>query len=176
MAEMPFARDRVLATVLHACGERAARQVFPRQVQQSDDAWLGPFFDAFALYVRSRLCADADRRLTAAYAELGFTQNGKMSLGELLKHEIVQNVLRDCMRPFEQRPLLPQLLSELCDNLNAHVTREPNPDEAAKLGDQQVADFLALLSLQVAMLLPPAQHDAALASLADRRLKCASLF
>ena len=66
MAEMPFRRERILATVLHACGEAAARQVFASQVEQLDEAWLRPFFDGFAHYIRQHLCVDADQRLRPA--------------------------------------------------------------------------------------------------------------
>ena len=47
-ADMPFARDRILATILRACAEPAARQAFPQQVEQWGELWLSPFFAGFA--------------------------------------------------------------------------------------------------------------------------------
>ncbi len=75
-AEMPFARDRILATILRACGDPAARQAFPQQVEQWGELWLSPFFAGFAEYVRHQ-CVDADARLIAAYIDAGLYPQGQ---------------------------------------------------------------------------------------------------
>ena len=151
-ADMPFARDRILATILRACAEPAARQAFPQQVEQWGELWLSPFFAGFAQYIR-HLCVDADARLIAAYVEAGLARKAKISLAELLKHKIVQNVLRDCARPFEEQPVpagdgqaglrQPQQLQPPAGRCVAEA-------KAGKVTDDQVQNFLGLLARQVA--------------------------
>jgi len=177
-AEMPFARDRILATILRACAEPAARQAFPQQVKQWGELWLSPFFAGLAQYIR-HLCVDADARLTAAYVEAALTSNAKISLAELLKHKIVQNVLRDCARPFEEQPVPEALVKQVYDSLNNY---DPLPDgtaeaQSGKLAGDQVQNLLGLLAREVATLVPPeaAVHQAELYSLADRKKKSATL-
>ena len=175
MAEMPFSRERILATVLRACGEAAARQVFAPQVEQLDEAWLRPFFDGFAHYVRQHLCADADQRLTAAYVEAGLTHKGKIGLDELLDHKIVLNVLGDCGRPLAEQPVPSGLVDQICDSLNGHAAGQAATADAPPIsvGAEQMASFLALLARQIAMQIPagPPLHDAELYSLATRKKK-----
>ena len=175
-ADMPFARDRILATILRACAEPAARQAFPQQVEQWGELWLSPFFAGFAQYIR-HLCVDADARLIAAYIDAGLSRRVKISLAELLKHKIVQNVLRDCARPFAEQPVPQAMVRQVCDSLNSY---SPLPDGAAeaqagKLTDEQVQNFLGLLARQIATLAPPepAVHEAELYSLLDRKKKSA---
>jgi len=178
MADMPFARDHILATILRACAEPAARQAFPQQVEQWGELWLSPFFAGFAQYIR-HLCIDADARLMAAYIDAGLSRRAKISLAELLKHKIVQNVLRDCARPFAEQPVPQAMVRQVCDSLNNF---SPLPDGAAqaqagKLTDEQMQNFLGLLAHQAAILAPPepAVHEAELYSLADRKKKSAAL-
>jgi hypothetical protein len=173
-ADMPFARDRILATILRACAEPAARQAFPQQVEQWGELWLSPFFAGFAQYIR-HLCVDADARLIAAYIDAGLSRRVKISLAELLKHKIVQNVLRDCARPFAEQPVPQAMVRQVCDSLNSY---SPLPDGAAeaqagKLTDEQVQNFLGLLARQIAALAPPepAVHEAELYSVLDRKKK-----
>ncbi len=177
-AEMPFARDRILATILRACAEPVARQAFPQQVEQWGELWLTPLFAGFAQYVR-HLCIDADARLIAAYVEAGLARKAKISLAELLKHKIVQNVLRDCARPFAEQPVPQAMVRQVCDSLNSY---SPLPDgayeaKAGKVRDEQVQHFLGLLAPQVASIAPPeaAVHEAELYSLLDRKKKSAAL-
>lgn len=175
MAEMPFTRERILTTVLRACGETAARQVFAPQVEELDEAWLRPFFDGFAHYIREHLCADADQRLIAAYVEAGLTHKGKIGLGELLNHKIVLNVLRDCGRPLAEQPIPSGLVDQICDSLNGHAARHAATTETSPIsvGAEQMATFLTLLARQFAMQIPAGLplHDAELYSLATRRKK-----
>ena len=177
-ADMPFARDRILATILRACAEPAARQAFPQQVEQWGELWLSPFFAGFAQYIR-HLCVDADARLIAAYVEAGLTRKAKISLAELLNHKIVQNVLRDCARPFEEQPVPEAMVRQVCDSLNNYAPLPAGAAEAqaSKLTNDQVQNFLGLLAHQVATLVPPepAVHEAELYSLADRKKKSAAL-
>ena len=170
-AEMPFARDRILVTILRACGETAARQAFSMQVEQQGECWLRPFFDAFAHYVRTHLCTDADQRLTAAYVETGLTRKDKISIDDLLKHKIVQNVLRDCARPLAEQAITAGLVGQVCDSLEAYAG-------TAKATEQQTANFLVLLGRQIAMQLPaePQPHEAELYSLADHKKKAVVIF
>jgi hypothetical protein len=175
-AEMPFARDRILATILRACGEPAAREAFPQQVEQWGEVRLSPFFDGFAQYIRHirrHQYLDADQRVTAAYVDAGLTHKAKFSLAELLKHSIVQNVLRDCARPFEEQPASQAVVRQICDRLNTYGARPDGAAEAQaiKLADDQVQNFLGLLARRIATSIPPepALHEAELYSLAGRK-------
>jgi len=175
IAEMPFTRERILATILRACGEAAARQVFAPQAEQYDEDWLRPFFDGFAHYVRQHLCADADQRLTAAYIEAGLTHKGKITLGGLLSHKIVLNVLRDCARPLAEQPIPSGLVGQVCGCVNGHAARHAATAQAPAINvvAEQMAVFLTLLASQIAMRIPAglAQHDAELYSLATGKKK-----
>ncbi len=180
MAEMPFARDHILATILRACGEDAARQVYAAEIEQLDEAWLRPFFAAFADYVRQHLCVDADQRLTAAYVEAGLTYQGKITLNALLNHKIVLNVLRDCARPLAEQPIPCGLVSQVCGSLNDYTARKAAMADATAISvsDEQMANFLILLAHQIAMLVPAglSLHEAELYSLADHKKKSIIVF
>ena len=132
----------------------------------------------FTQYIR-HLCIDADARLIAAYVDAGLARKVKMSLAELLKDKIVQNVLRVCARPLLEQPVPEALVRQVCGSLNNYRPLSDGADEtpAGKLADDQLRNFLDLLARQVATLVPPepAVHEAELYSLADRKKKSATL-
>jgi len=163
-AEMPFSSDRIVATVLRGCGEEAARQVFAAPGEAMDEAWLRWFFDGVARFIGAHVCADAEPRLTAAYIDAGLTQKGKFTLAHLLAHTIAQHVLRDCARLLAERPLPQALVDGLRDSVNAGAA-------AAAVSDEQAADFLILLSAQIAVLAPAVAPQAAVLSLAGHKKK-----
>lgn len=154
-AEMPFARDRILATILRACGERAARQAFQTPVELLAEAWLRPFFNGFADHVRRQICIDADQRLSAAYVEASLAATGRITLADLLRHRIVQNVLRDCTRPFADQPIPPDVVGQVCASLNGLTGADALPIEIA---EEATADFLSLLAREIAIRVPAGPH------------------
>lgn len=165
-AEMPFASDRIVATVLRGCGEEAARRAFAPHGEPMDEAWLRAFFDGLAQFVCRHLCADTEPRLTAAYIDAGLKQKGEFTLEDLLAHEIAQHVLRDCADALAERPLPQALIGALRDSVNAATA-----DRAATVADEQLADFLGLLSAQIAVLAPATAPRAAVLSLASHKKK-----
>src|ERR687884_427767 len=54
-----FGRDTILASLLLACGHKAARPAFPTQVTRLGDTWLTQFFGGVAQYIRQNVSSTA---------------------------------------------------------------------------------------------------------------------
>jgi hypothetical protein len=150
-APAPFGQDTILATLLLACGHKAARPAFDMQVTRFGAPWLSQFFGGFAQYVRERICPDADARLYKLYAVAAVKYGAKLSVADLLKEEPVQRVLRECLAPVVAADAPSTLAAPLSDTVSMHIATVrgiPKPD-ISKVTDQQVHAFLNWLPPQV---------------------------
>ena len=66
--QLLFSRGKILATVLLAVAQKAARSAFPNQVTRFGPQWLDQMFGGLALCIRQNVCPTADDRLMKAYA------------------------------------------------------------------------------------------------------------
>jgi hypothetical protein len=168
IAEMPFARDRILATLLRAGGEKSARHAFALQVEFLGPIWLGRFFDGFAQFVRQHHCNNADIRLINAYVDAAAsTPNSHLSIEQLLQQDAVHAVLHECVQPFAPTGAPNAMAKPVCDAINANTAAKSHIAEphVSKITEDQARRFLRMLprELQVA-LTPPAPASQALVS------------
>ena len=147
-AENPFARGVILATLLRACGERSAQRAFSIQIDHCGAEWTKQFFDDFARYIQAHMRTNVELRLIDAYVDVAATPKTEMSVSELLKHESIQGVLRDCLFRFEEPGWRAAVSKQFCDFVNELGARARNIGEAhiSKITDEQVRSFLRLLS------------------------------
>jgi hypothetical protein len=146
-AEMPFARDKLLATLLRACGEHAARHAFSVQVETLGSVWIEQFFDGFAQYVLQHVCASADIRLINAYVDTTVASKTTVSIETLVAQHAIRNVLAECILPFDI-PGVPESMTKRITNfINDHVAtlRHISGAHLSKITEYQVCSFLTLL-------------------------------
>lgn len=151
MAELPFARGKILATLLRACGEKSVRAVFSLQVERLGMEWIGQLFDSLAQYVRQHVHANIDDRLIDAYVETAKIPKIKLTIKELLKRESVQNILLECVTAFEM-PGAPELIvKEVSDVVNEFVAgqRSIGWPHVCKVTEDEMCRFLTLLLRQL---------------------------
>jgi hypothetical protein len=148
LADKPFARGVILATLLRACGERSALRAFSIQIEHCGPEWTHQFFEDFAHYIRTRMRTNVDLRLIDAYVDVAAMPKMKISVSELLKHESIQVVLRECLLPFEEPKALEVNTKQLCDFVNDLGSRARGIGEAdiSKITEEQTRSFLTLLS------------------------------
>ncbi len=167
LATMPFARDKILATLFLACGEQCAQHVFALQVEHLGELWISQFFDGFAQYVERHVSSNANARVIDAYVETALTPKIVVTVDELLKRETVRGVIRDCLAAFEAPGVPEQVAKQFCDAINDHNAsryRVAGP-HVTKITEDQAARFLKLFPRQARMVLETghAPNDAELA-------------
>lgn len=152
-----LARDAILATLLFACNEKAARHAFPSQIKRFGDAWLRQFFAGFAEYVRKTICAGADDRLIPIYMETAVRRGANLSIDDLMREPGVQHVLRGCHLPL-LRPDAPEALAKDLSDVVSVVIAErrgvPRPD-LSKVTEQEARSFLTWLPRLLFLVLSP---------------------
>jgi hypothetical protein len=159
IAEMPFARDRILATMLRACGEKSARHVFALQLEYLGPTWLGRFFDGFAQFVRLEFCGNADIRLINAYVDaVAAASDRQLSIEQLLRRDAVQAVVRECILPFAPTAAPEQMAKPACDAINAYIAAKSLITEphVSKITEDQACRFLCMLPHELDVTLKPA--------------------
>jgi len=155
LAEKPYARGVILATLLRACGRRSADRAFSIQIEHCGAEWTHQFFEDFAHYIRTRMRTNVDLRLIDAYVDIATIPNIEMSVGELLKYESIQAVLRECLIPLEEPGALEVTCKQLCDFVNDLGAKARNIGEAhiSKILEHQIRTFLSLLSREFRLVL-----------------------
>lgn len=156
-APAPLARDAILATLLMACNEKAARHAFPMQIKRFGGPWIAQFFAGFAEYVRRNVCRDADNRLIQSYMEAALRRGAELSTDDLMREASAQQVLRNCLAPF-LRPDAPDALAKDVSDVASVVIAEkrgiPHPD-LSKVTEQEVRNFLVWLPRLLFLALSP---------------------
>ena len=150
LADMPFARDIILSTLLHTCGDRSAHAAFSLQVERLGTAWIKDLFDSLAQYVREHVDANIDGRLIKAYAETATTPQLNLTINELLKQKTVQEIMLECLTPFETGT--PESITkDLCDWINKIIAGNRGVDgpHVCKITENQTRSFLTLMPRQL---------------------------
>ncbi len=143
----PFARDKILATLLRACWEKFVRAAFSLQVGQLGAIWIGEFFDSLAEYMREHVHTNIDARLINAYANAAMIPNIKLTIDEFIKQETVQQVLFECVAALES-PGGPEVKAhEVCNYVNASVARRRGVTgrHVCKTTEDETRRFLTML-------------------------------
>jgi hypothetical protein len=148
--EMPFARDKILATLLRACGEKSACAAFSVQIERSGAEWIGQFFRGFAQYVRQQIHTNIDGRLVNAYVEAATIPKIDLTIAELLRQKSVRHILLECVAVFETVDLSESLVKKVSDCVNHSIAEQkkigtPHP---CKVTEHEMHRFLALLPRQ----------------------------
>jgi len=155
MAKMPFARNRILATLLHACGEKSARNAFPLQINGGGAEWIDELFDGLAQYVRKRVGISVDDRLINAYVFTATKPGTKVTIVELLRQEAVRCVFLECVGTFE-KPNAPELIAkEVCGCVNEVIVGRRGWPDVCKITESQARSFLTWLPEELGNALRP---------------------
>ncbi len=146
-AAMPFARDKILATLLHACSDKAAHAAFSLQVDELGTGWINQFFDSLAHYIRQHIQADIDERLIQAYVDTAAIPGIKLTVDDLLKQKSIQSVLFDCVGLFDTSGAPHSIVKNVCDDVNEWVAGQRVVDgpNVCKITEEQTRRFLDLL-------------------------------
>lgn len=143
-----FARDAILATLLMACGHKAARPAFPSQMTRFGEVWLGQLFGGVAAYVRQRINAEVDDRLMPVYAELCAKRGAKLTMDHLLGDGRIRALIEDCVSRMVEETDTASRLSDIASQYIAAARGIPKPD-LSKITEQETRNFLTWLPRQV---------------------------
>ena len=151
LAEMPFGRDVILATLLRACGDRSALAAFSLQVERLGAEWIDQLFASLAEYMRQHVGADIDARLIKAYAKTAMIPKIKMTIVELLKQKPVQDIMLECVNVLDVPGAPDSITKEVCDWINKVVAGQRGIDRphVSKITEPQTRSFLTLLPRQI---------------------------
>jgi hypothetical protein len=150
IAEMPFARDKILATLLCACVEQSARAAFSLQIDRFGTQWIGELFDSLAEFVHGHVHGDIDTRLIKAYVETAAIPNIKLTIKELLKREAIKNALRESITVFEMPGAADLTVRELTNAVNqSFVKRNFKDSSPCTVTEGEMRRFLILLPQQL---------------------------
>ena len=151
----PFARERILATLLRACAEKSASAAFPLQIQRLGTDWIDDLFEGMASYARHRTDANLVERLVNAYVDIASTPNIKVTVAELLKRQDVKDALLECARAFEKAAPSATIVSEVCRRVNDSIAERRNAvgAQVCKITDKEACEFLFLLPQEIGVTL-----------------------
>lgn len=155
-APMPFARSKILSTLLMACGEKSARAAFSFQVERLGGEWIDQFFGSLAHYVHQSVHTDIDARLITAYVDTATKPKTTLTITELLKQEAVQHILLECVTAAFEVPGAPEsIANDICDSVNCFVARERGVDgpHVCKVTRDQICRFLTLFPRQLSAMI-----------------------
>lgn len=146
-----FAKENILASLVFACGHKAARSAFPNQIARFGPPWLNQFFGGVAEFIRQHVCPTADDRLMKAYALAAGKYGAKLAVTDLLKEDGALRILHECFAPF-MAPDAPMIVAaKLSDVASFHIAAArgiPKPD-ISKVTEQEVRSFLTWLPPQI---------------------------
>lgn len=149
----PFSNETLLATLLMTALQKAARTAFTMQVNRFGDVWVRQFFLGMAAYVRQHVCTDADARLRKVYAGLSVSKGAKLAVSDLMQHDTVRKILRECLAPFLRADAGEKLAIASADVVSQVIAVQrgiPKPD-ISKVTDQEMRGFLTWLPSQAAV-------------------------
>jgi len=145
-------RENILATMVFACTNKAARTAFP-QVERIGVNWLDQLCGGIARYIRQNICTDANDRLSKAYFELAGRLGAKLVVADLLSDDGVQRVLRECFAPLIATDAVDRAADPLCDAVNAHIAGKRGISKAdpSKVTEAEMKKFLTFLPPQLTL-------------------------
>lgn len=145
-------RDNILATLVFACGNKAARTAFP-QAERIGINWLNQLCGGIAQYIRQDICTDIDDRLTRVYFEIAVKLGAKLVVADLMADEGIQRLLRECLAPLVAKDAADRVAEPLCDAVNSHIAGKRGISKAdpSKVTEAEMKKFLAFLPAQLAL-------------------------
>lgn len=154
-APSPFGKDHILASMLLACGQKAARPAFTGQIARFGEVWLGQFFDGVAQYVRQQVSPGADERLRQIYASLSGKLGAALVMQDMMRSDEVRRIMQECAAPLVA-PGAPDMLaaplSDIVSQQIATLRGIPKPD-LSKVTEQEMKKFLSWLPPQMQLAL-----------------------
>jgi len=145
-------RENILATLVFACSNKAARTAFP-QAERIGENWLNQLCGGVARYIRQHVCSDVNDRLSKLYFEVAVKLGAKLVVADLLSDEGVQRLLRECFAPLVARDAADRVAEPLCDAVNSHIAGKRGIAKAdpSKVTEAEMKKFLAFLPPQLAI-------------------------
>jgi hypothetical protein len=144
----------MLPSLLSICSQRIAAHCFALQVNRLGADWLKLFFDAFSVSIREHdVCADAETRLSRAYAKAAGNLRQKLSIKTLLLEQDVQEVLRDCISPFAKPDACNAMATAFTDEINHWIGKQSGSvcPHVSKITIDQMRKFLNLFPFEVSI-------------------------
>ena len=149
-----FSRDKILASLLLACTDKAARYAFSVQVAHFGQSWLEQFFDGFAQFIRTIL-PSVEQRLVTAYVEAAGSMKSRLSIEAFLKQNDVQRVLRECLAVLESDGAGMAVKVGIVVNNAIALRNSISGPDLRKVTDNEMKRFLATASWQIDSVLVP---------------------
>jgi hypothetical protein len=149
----PFSRDRLLPSLLSACGKRTARRTFTMQLEQCGNGWLDDFFCAFAEYIYSHVRSNVEPQLIAVFVEAAGKYKSNLTVSSLLSEDKTQKVLFDCVAPFVDAEGREKFAHPISTAVNQQIAkiRKITGSDAAKTTSEEIIRFLELFPSEMAV-------------------------
>ena len=143
-AATPFAKGRMLSSLLFTCSRSAAAYAFPGEVQDLRGNWLHAFYATLADFVRQYISLNAEARLTHAYVAASLKHGQGLTINQFLQEQTVLNVLRECLRGFQTPGFSDAMIACLNEKLDDNISADAGSDLAYlhKNGIEQMREFL----------------------------------
>jgi len=122
----PFSRGMILSTLLSACGERSARQVFKAQIEKCGVEWLGCFFYAMGKLCRDNISDASKVNLIIAYVDAALKFKSNLSASDLVNDTRIKEILIECIGPFFETARLDEVSKATSDRVNKFITTKYN--------------------------------------------------
>lgn len=154
-SDMPFARERILATLLRACAEKSARGIFSLQIQHLGARWIDQLFEGIASYARHHIGTRLDAPLINAYVDTANIPGIKLTPIELLKRQAVKDTISECARVFETAGGSVTGVNDACDWVNASIAKQRNAGGAdiSKITQDEARSLLFMLPQEISFAL-----------------------
>ena len=122
----PFSRDMILSTLLLACGERSAKQVFKVQIEKCGPEWLGYFFYAFAKVARDHLSHESKVHLIIAYADAAGKIKSNLTVSNLLNEAGIKQIILECVASISKAIEIDEAFKSTSDRVNEFIATKYN--------------------------------------------------
>ena len=121
-----FSRDRILSTLLSACGQRSSRHVFKVQIEKCGPEWLDYFFYALSKVARDNLSKETKVKLLVAYVDAAIKFKSNLSVPALLNQTRIREIVLECIVPFSKRIELDEVSKSTSDRINKYIATKYN--------------------------------------------------
>jgi hypothetical protein len=137
----------ILSTLLLACGEKSARQVFKAQIEKCGVGWLGCFFYAIGKICRDNLSRASKINLIVAYADAAVKFKSNLSASDLLNDTRIKETLLECIEPFSETAGLDEKSKSTSDRVNKFIATKYNFTEPyiATITTEQMKQYFIML-------------------------------
>jgi hypothetical protein len=154
----PFSRDMILSTLLLACGERSAKQVFKVQIEKCGPEWLSYFFYAFAKVARDHLSHESKVHLIIAYADASGKFKSNLTVLNLLNEAGIKEILLECVASISKAAEIGEVSKSTCGRVNEFIATKYNftGPYITKITTDQMKQYFVMLQKETELSLQAA--------------------